>query len=742
MKPTAAAKLRGRWVSTALIAALGCATSGPIPDQPEVRSLRIEGAKKVSESELKSKILTSESGSWPFGEKHYFDLNAWHADLRRILRVYESEGYYNARIVDMQIISIPARPVEAYDEEGVFESTRQQLRVPASVDLKVRVEEGPPTHIAKIGLSGFGALPPEHHKEALSDLPVKEGQIFKENAWESTKGEVRSTLRELGYAEAVVRGQALVDIAKDEADLRIESDVGQRYRFGDVFVSINPHPRTPISWVREQAEGAVKKGTWFSNSALAEAQARVFKMGVFGAVKVNAGAPDRPEGTLPVVVDVRESPFHSLRLGGGAGFDQTRNELRLIGEYIDRDFFGGLRRFTLRGKVGWAFIPNIISVLAQSQTVALKSEPIYSASAELEQPRAFSKNIRLLAALTSQRDAQQAYSFIGGGGRLGLVWQPHSTFSISFTYNLDAEYLLSGQTTLGGQAPQLFYGCPANEVNCLIVLSYLEQAIVWDRRDNIVDPRQGFFVGLSFQEGGGPLGGSFAYYRIVPEGRYYYSFPKSKQYTIAARIKLGTLKPLGSGSSPITTRFFSGGDAMRGFNYQRLSPLLIVAQNPNQTLQDGVAAPLGLQGVTVPIGGNGLFESSLEFRYNFTRSNFVLATFFDTGFVTPDDIVAGVSNQGFKYFTQNMLFAIGVGVRYRTPIGPIRFDLGRRLNIGPSLSVTQQNPNLPLNPPSPQKGFFGLDSGFFHFISGPNQPGDAGYPEAIWAFHLSIGEAF
>ena len=62
----------------------------------------------------------------PGGEKHYFDPNAWQADLRRIIRIYQSEGYYNARITDEQVILKPAAP--PYPDEGVFESTKERER--------------------------------------------------------------------------------------------------------------------------------------------------------------------------------------------------------------------------------------------------------------------------------------------------------------------------------------------------------------------------------------------------------------------------------------------------------------------------------------------------------------------------------------------------------------------------------------------------------------------------------------
>ena len=701
-------------LSALLLALIGCANNKPNPDALEVKGLRIEGTKQVSEGELKDRILTSESSWWPFSERQYFDPISWQGDLRRLIRIYQASGYFNARILEQQVIPDP----------------------PDAVKLRVRVEEGPPTFVQRLEYEGFDALPESQRLSALAHLPIQQGAIFKEAPWEDAKSQIQRNLREMGYAEALVNGEALVDVAKNEADLKVNSTIGQRYRFGDVFVSTNPHARVPVSWIREQAEGAVKKGSWYSDSAMAEAQARVFKMGVFGGVKVNPGAPDGQAGTIPVVVDVRESPFHTVRLGGGAGIDQVRNEVRLLGEYTDRDFYGGLRKFTLRGKIGWAFLPNLVTVVSGSQAVPVKSEPIYKASADFEQPRAFFRDVKLTTGLESQRDAEQAYSFIGGRGRVGLVWQPTSHLSIASTYNLEVDYVLSGQTTLGGQAPELFYGCP--EVNCLVVLSYLEQAIIWDHRDDIADPRKGFYLAFAVQEGGGPLGGSYTYLKITPEGRYYKSFPRDERYTIALKLRLGTLWPLGSGqSSPIVTRFFSGGDFMRGFNYRRLSPMALVASNPSQSLDDGIVAPAGLAGVTVPIGGNGLFESSVEFRYNFPRTDLVLASFLDMGFVTSEDVVKGVQHQGFSYFTKNMQYAVGVGLRYRTPIGPLRFDLARRLNIGPSLPITQSTP--PVNPPGPQNGFFGITCGPF---CGQSTPGSAGYPEGVWSFHFSIGESF
>src|SRR5258708_3142295 len=299
------------WVSNrasvwfVLIALLwGCGTTRQKPDEPEVKSVNIEGARQVSEGAIKDKILT-EATSWlPFSSKKYFDPNAWQVDLRRIQLFYQAEGFYQAKVVEDVITPKP----------------------PDGVELTVKVEEGKPTRIARLDVEGMDALPQDHRKQVLSEIKIKVGDVLKEAEWEALKGHLQSKLHQLGYAEASVSGEIFVDVEKALADGRLNVDPGQRYRFGDIVVATGPRPRVPTAWVKDQAEGAIKKGNWFSESALTEAQNSLFKMGVFGGVKVTPGAPNRQEGTLPVVVDVREAPFHSLRLGGGIGAEQLPNE--------------------------------------------------------------------------------------------------------------------------------------------------------------------------------------------------------------------------------------------------------------------------------------------------------------------------------------------------------------------------------------------------------------------------------
>ena len=186
-------------------------------------------------------------------------------------------------------------------------------------------------------------------------------------------------------------------------------------------------------------------------------------------------------------------------------------------------------------------------------------------------------------------------------------------------------YRLTGQVSATQDVPPITLGCAPTAVICDIALSYLETTVTWDRRDNALDPRNGYYASLSVQGGGGPLFGDFAYVRLLPDLRYYRTFGVEQRFTLAGKVRLGTLRPYRSkfedangAQSSIVTRFFSGGgSSMRGFNSQRLAPQALV-----DTRKEPGDPP---RYITVAVGGNSLFETSLEARYRVTES-IVVAT--------------------------------------------------------------------------------------------------------------------
>ena len=224
----------------------------------------------------------------------------------------------------------------------------------------------------------------------------------------------------------------------------------------------------------------------------------------------------------------------------------------------------------------------------------------------------------------------------------------------------------------------------------------------------------------------------------MPDLRYYYSIGEKKDLTLAVKVRAGTLDPAGGGQSSIVTRFFSGGaTAMRGFNGQRLSPMTPVAptfkkDDDGNVLLDASGRPILDTWDTVPVGGNSLFESSVELRYKLTDA-LVLALFYDSGLVGTE---AFFTSNAPKLFGPDHYHAVGAGLRYLTVVGPVRLDLARRLNIGRGLPVSDPGYIYPSS---------GGCLGFGRKFPPGTMSADAAYagaPEGLCAIHISIGEAF
>jgi translocation and assembly module TamA len=686
----AAAGLTTLLLAVALLPS-ACSHEQKPPDEPVVRKLSIEGTKHVSEGALKAGIATTATGWWwPFAKKHYYDPFTWQTDLRRIERIYQAHGFFEARVV-----SNSAKPVKN------------------GVELTAAVREGNPTTVASFDVQGLDGLTEEQRSQVLKG--VRWQGTFTDDKWGAAKATIADRLRNLGYAKASVEGRVLVDVREQVADVLVVVQTGPRYRFGAIRVHQDPSHRLWALWMWEQARRAIPKDAYYSEDLLAEAQRRVAGMGLFSVVKVTAGEPDPASDRIPVVVDVHEAPLRTLRVGFGVEFDQVRDEARLIGEWSHLDFLGAMRRLTIHGEAGWAFIPNVYAVARNDTASGPRNGPIGLLRTDLEQPRFFGRaSLRGKVTVSAERTLEQAYDAVGAKGATGVSWQPRSWLSLYASYNLQG-YYLNGPAISSVSAAPLTLGCVSQTASCFVLLSYLEQIATVDRRDSPFEPHTGYFASISFQEGGGPLGGDFTYLRILPDVRGYLSFD---DFTLGARLRFGELLHTGA-QSAVVTRFFSGGGvSMRGFSDRRLSPLLLA---PAPATQLGTSATLSL-----PIGGNGLIEGNVEARWQLTR-NLIAAVFFDFGQVTTGTIGPGD--------LASILGAVGIGMRYRTAIGPVRIDIARRLPFGRPPPLYTIDPDSGAVAPASYQvndDCFGLGG------SGRATP----VTDSSCVFHVAIGEAF
>jgi outer membrane protein insertion porin family len=206
-------------------------------------------------------------------------------------------------------------------------------------------------------------------------------------------------------------------------------------------------------------------------------------------------------------------------------------------------------------------------------------------------------------------------------------------------------------------------------------LSTLSATWIRDTRDKPLDASRGFYQTLDFGITPKALGSSANFARFLGQSAYY----KPLGPTVwANRITLGLAKSFGGRSDvPTSERFFSGGETtLRGFPINGAGPQRTVPACSNP------ADPSTCVNLEVPVGGRQLFILNSELRFPLgIKQGLGAAVFYDGGNV--------YSAIGISRFIQDYSNTVGVGLRYKTPIGPVRFDIGRNLNPVTGVRATQ-----------------------------------------------------
>jgi outer membrane protein insertion porin family len=350
-------------------------------------------------------------------------------------------------------------------------------------------------------------------------------------------------------------------------------------------------------------------------------------------------ASQNPESTAPYQnVVIRLQEAKRFTVRYGLGY-QEREKLRGTLEFTDMNFLGWGRRADLRIRASDIEQQIIVS----SQKPTLRTIPVDSNFT-------FSALQRRDVSFDSKRfNISYQYSHPFGDHSWGMLRYNYKRVVISSTALPISEL---------GREDQ-----PVN-------LSTLSAAFVNDTRDDYLDPEKGFFSSTNF--GVTPrLWGEHEYFSFFSQNSYYRKIPGSLQ--LAASVRLGLAHPFGGTPDlPISERFFAGGSSsLRGFETDYAGPLDPVSNKP--------------------VGGNALVVGSLEIRIPVFR--FIqFAGLYDTG-----NVFRSISDIHFPGFSHTL----GVGLRIKTPFGPLRADYGYNLNLSSDLRSR------------------GLNSGHFFITVGP-----------------------
>jgi outer membrane protein insertion porin family len=183
-------------------------------------------------------------------------------------------------------------------------------------------------------------------------------------------------------------------------------------------------------------------------------------------------------------------------------------------------------------------------------------------------------------------------------------------------------------------------------------ISSLTGSLTFDSRDNIFETRKGDVLGGTTQLAGGPLGGNKSFWKFTGRASHY--FPLWRMSSLEIRGRLGIGSGYKHSEIPIYERYFVGGaNTVRGYDERKLGPI-----DPNS--KD-------------PLGGDSMFIANLEYTYPL-YSFLKLAAFFDSG---------NAWNKSSKIFSSGLKSGFGLGVRLKTPIGPMMLDYGIPINKAP-----------------------------------------------------------
>lgn len=659
-------------------AALACAGAPPVPPPfpgaPAVRGIQLVGAHQLDPGELRAHLATAVTGRWPWSPVHRFDPVTWDEDLRRIRRIYASEGFYRAEVVGSAV------------ERGAD-----------GVVLRATVREGPPTHLVELAVDGLAGVPPDVRADALRRVRLRQGRRFREDDWAATKAGIVGVLHEAGYAAAAAGGSVRVDPDAGVARARVVISPGERYRFGPVRLATPAPPGVPPGAIVAEARAALARDSWYRPSSLAAAQARVYRMGAFSAVSVSGAPPDRARHEVPVVVAVRAGPLLTARAGVGVTSSPARDDVHVSGEVVDRHL-GGLRTLRVRGRAGWAWIPTLLN--RPSTATAPRSGPLALLGIDADQPRLFSiPGLHLYGSTEGELGVQEAYRFLTvrpiAGIALGLGGS-----ALDLSYGLEATRLLE-TPLVANPAEPIAYGCAGG-----CTLSFLQLRASWDSRGGGAMHAGHQTVTLRVRAAGGPLGGAHDLVQAILDATATHPLRAGHRTLASAHLTAATVVPLGRERvAPVVARLSGGGDRMRGFAYGHLSPMLVL--------------PGGGRAEVVATGGQGLLEAGLGLTQPLGGS-FSMDVFADAGATSVQPFDPG-------RLLGRLLWAVGAGVGWSTPLGTLRLDLAYRLPVGPALPLAPAPGASP--PPVRASSCFGLFGG----------PQRAGAPEPPCIIQLSFG---
>jgi outer membrane protein assembly complex protein YaeT len=546
-----------------------------------------------------------------------------------------------------------------YDDRGYADARVDtydvEMPTPETVAITIHVVEGTPVRIASLETFGLEPLPAAVRTRLLGEIGLAPGTIRTRAAVDRARELVRTALQEEGYPYATVAMLQGTAANGTDVTLTVAAEAGPTAVFGPLTIAGQSSVHEDV--IRRQL--AFGPGDPFKRSRVVESQRRLYGLELFDFVNIDVpNLRDRP-AEVPVRLSVTEGKHHRVRVAAGYGSEE---QARISGSLRNVNFLGGGRTAGIeakwssldRGVRGNLGIPYFFSASYRADVQLQQwnsSEPAYDLTTRGGRGSITREIIRRDPYGRRQSATRASVTFVDELERFSIV--PEALQDPAFRDDLIAL----------GLDPETGAG-----EGTLVALSF---DLSHDTAGNPLDARRGFFAALHLEQAAPFVSGDWTYFEATLDARAYVPIGRS---VFASKMRVGGLHPSLKGV-PFFKRYFLGGSTtLRGWGRYEVSPL-----------REGFV-----------IGGLGFLELTGELRFPI-RGRLSGVTFVEGGQVVED---------AWSSDLWQLRGDVGLGLRYATPIGPIRGDFGYQLNPIPGL-----------------------------LISGEEQA-------RRWRIHLSIGQAF
>jgi outer membrane protein assembly factor BamA len=676
-------------VRTARLASLGLAVSASaalapatraqvaLPLGPEVRSVAFVGNLAFPRDSLAAAIATTETTCrsvfltpvcWLGLAQRRGELRAVEVerDAARLQIWYQRRGFREARVTASSSLGSDGRA------EVVFTIAEGQ---PVLADL---IEYVGADSLASTGL--------------LDGLPIRPGDRWSSLRLDATRDTLVRRLNNRGYPYADVLRQTVFPAAESyHAHVTFEIAPGTPARYGDIQVVGIEH----LSESTILRTLPFRSGDPYRVGQLIDGQARLFGLDLVTSASLtpDLGSPD--DSTVALLVQVQEGDPYRVRAGAG----WSRSECATAeSRWTSRNFLGGGRVFQVRGRLANILSPSLhddwwCNQVGEDEFTHLT----WLGAVDFAQPWIFSTRNRFNASLFAERQSvPEVFIRKAYGLQLALVRAvgPQTPLTLSYRPELSSfdeetsEFLLCTG----------FLVCTDQDIGVLTSAQRLAPIglnLTRDLSNSLLNPTRGYRLIVDLEHASRWTGSEFRYDRAAVEGTWYSGLIGPA--VLATRIRGGWV---GSGGEQGTTdiippqkRYYAGGaNSVRGFAQSRLGPRVLVATPAAlvDTVATGVAPictvaevvdlscdATGARFDSRPTGGTRVLEGNAEVRIAL-GTDLEAVTFMDFGQVWATD--QRVSLDALE-------FTPGVGLRYLSPIGPFRVDLGYNFQADEQLSV-------------------------------------------------------